>query len=99
MIVNNCYDEMRFNPSLDRRTKLKTKSVLCVPIIMGAQITAVVEMVNKKSGDFHVADQSLLEAMGQVIAPGLTSPLAHKNMKVHQEAEMRILKQAISGDR
>eukprot|EP00397_Hematodinium_sp_SG-2012_P022608 GEMP01023438.1.p1 GENE.GEMP01023438.1~~GEMP01023438.1.p1 ORF type:complete len:606 (+),score=104.51 GEMP01023438.1:580-2397(+) len=99
VIVDDCYDDLRFNPTTDRRTKLKTRSILCAPIVSGPKIVGVLELMNKKTGDYNKADLKLVEVLGMVIAPGLTSAKVHKQLKKSHAHETRMLKQAISGDK
>jgi len=115
VIANNCYDDLRFNPMSDRRTSLRTRNILCVPILFGPRIVGVVELLNKNAhsrnggassggapeaaGGFGPTDLKLLETLTRAIAPGLTSPKVHKRLKANHIHEARMLKQAISGDK
>lgn len=101
ILIADAYDNLQFNPTIDRRTKFKTKSVLCCPLKMGPKVIGCVELMNKKlmGGVFTGDDLKLVDMLGTLITPGLTSPKLHRQLKQHHAYESRVLKQAISGDK
>lgn len=56
----------------------------------------VVELTNKHRGNFTRDDVRLLEELGRVIAPGMTSPIIHKQLKNMHAREEEMLKEAIT---
>ncbi len=50
--IKDAYSDPRFNKSVDEQTGYTTKTILCMPITIRGQVIGVVEMVNKKVGDF-----------------------------------------------
>ncbi|CAK9021002.1 Guanylate cyclase D [Durusdinium trenchii] len=53
VIIKDAYKDERFNPSIDKKTGLKTTSILCVPVFDPEthNISAVIQMINKKDMD------------------------------------------------
>ena len=49
--VNKAYEDERFNPAIDEQTGYKTKSILCMPILIRGTVIGVIQMINKKSGE------------------------------------------------
>ena len=49
--VNRAYEDERFNPAIDEQTGYKTKSILCMPILIRGTVIGVIQMINKKSGE------------------------------------------------
>lgn len=60
-IINDVRKDRRFNKTIDRIARYKTKSVLCVPIINNKRTVGVIEMINKLDGrPFEEKDRDLL---------------------------------------
>jgi PAS domain S-box-containing protein len=59
--VENAPEDERFNRAVDVITGIRTRTILCVPIIRQDKVIAVVEMVNRIDGMFKEADQSFLQ--------------------------------------
>ncbi|OHT17691.1 3'5'-cyclic nucleotide phosphodiesterase family protein [Tritrichomonas foetus] len=63
VICNKPYEDPRFNRSVDIGNNFTTNSLCVSPILSSSgQILGVVEMVNKKSGDFNDKDIELLKS-------------------------------------
>lgn len=63
IIVNDAYHDPRFNKMIDFHTGYKTQSICSVPIITQNEgIIGVIEVINKKNGQFTEKDISLLES-------------------------------------
>ena len=67
-LVNNVDQDPRFYKQIDKNTKCKTKSILCVPLCGTKGPFGVIEAVNKRNGEFTKDDQRLLTAMAANIA-------------------------------
>ncbi len=56
--VSDAYDDLRFNPQIDRMTGIRTDSVLCVPITAEEnRVIGAVELINKRTGVFTSDDE------------------------------------------
>ena len=72
LFVNDVYTHPQFNKAIDAMTGYKTKSVLCVPIISAEhKLLGLVEMVNKKNGEFVKRDIQMLTAFATFASVGL----------------------------
>ncbi|MGO9056592.1 MAG: ATP-binding cassette domain-containing protein [Candidatus Binataceae bacterium] len=71
----DAYQEPDFDPSVDRRTGYRTKSLLCVPIRGGdGQVFAVAELLNKNNGGtFDAADEQRFNQFAEKIGVLLES--------------------------
>lgn len=68
-IVNDVDSDPRFEESFDRETGFRTRSILCVPLILEDKIIGVIELLNKVSdGEFDADDQSLLFSLADQAA-------------------------------
>ena len=45
--VLDAYKDVRFNKDVDRRTSLRTRTILCAPVLFDGTLLAVVQMLNK----------------------------------------------------
>jgi adenylate cyclase len=57
LIVDDAYNDDRFDKSIDERSGLRTKSILCVPILSDhGAIIGVAQLLNKRNKDFSNVD-------------------------------------------
>ncbi len=91
-IVHDPYSDPRFNSKVDQETGFVTKSILCAPIrTVKGEIIGVLQMLNKKHGQFTEAQLRLLEDMTTLTAMALRSRQFVERMHAAREQEMRFL--------
>ncbi len=58
LIINDAYNDPRFDPNFDRKTGFKTRAILCVPLLFKGKLLGVIQAINplKKDG-FDEDDQ------------------------------------------
>lgn len=84
MVVQDVRKEKRFNPKFDRITGFRTRSMICVPLILRGKTIGALQVLNKKTGDlFTQIDVELLTSMSQQIA------VAMENAKLYRHLEKR----------
>lgn len=67
VLVDNAQSDDRFNRAVDVITGIRTRSILCVPIIRQDKVLGVLELVNKVDGVFRDPDLKFAEYLcGQV---------------------------------
>jgi sigma-B regulation protein RsbU (phosphoserine phosphatase) len=60
VLIPDAYSDPRFDPSFDKRSGFKTRSMLCVPMIHKSKIVGVMTLLNKIDGTpFNESDQIL----------------------------------------
>lgn len=69
--VQDAYNDPRFNKSVDEQTGYTTKTILCMPIAIRGQVIGVVQMVNKKTGNFTKDDEEAFEIFSMYCGLGL----------------------------
>ena len=71
--IKNAYDDPRFNPEYDKKSGYKTRCMLVWPVRRprGDQIIGVIQVLNKRNGNFDPTDERLLEAIASEIGVGL----------------------------
>jgi sigma-B regulation protein RsbU (phosphoserine phosphatase) len=60
VLIPDAYSDPRFDPSFDKRSGFKTRSMLCVPMIHKSKIVGIMTLLNKMDGTpFNESDQIL----------------------------------------
>jgi HD-GYP domain-containing protein (c-di-GMP phosphodiesterase class II) len=73
ILSNDVSKDERYNPELDRETGYKRKSIICVPLIHNKEVMGVIEVSNKKIGDFIAEDERLLHSLADQAAISIAS--------------------------
>ncbi len=69
LLIDDCYQDSRFNPEYDKKSNFKTKSMICVPMIRENRLLGVIEVINKKrGGSFDSEDLFLFETLASQCA-------------------------------
>ena len=91
-IILDAYADSRFNRTIDEQTGFVTKSILCAPVkTVKGEIIGVIQVLNKKEGEFDEEDLELLEAMTTQAAVALQSTQFVEHMNKTREKEMAFL--------
>ncbi len=68
LIVDDVAKDTRWNKNLDSATKYKTKSLICVPLILEKEIMGVMEVINKKDEEcFDKNDEEILNSFANQV--------------------------------
>ncbi len=79
MMVRETAESKEFAPEYDGRTGFVTRSVLCVPLIYLGRVIGVIEVMNKKGGEFSGNDLRLLHSIATSVS------IAMENARLYQE--------------
>jgi adenylate cyclase len=91
-IILDAYEDDRFNRKVDEQTGFTTKSILCAPVkTVTDEVIGVIQVLNKKKGEFTNDDLVLLEAMSTQAAVALQSTQFVERMKKSREKELEFL--------
>jgi signal transduction histidine kinase len=90
VIINDAYNDPRFDPSADRKTGFKTRSLIAVPMIYRGKLVGVVEAVNKTSADgFDRLDEKVLSVLASQAALVIENArLVQENLRQARAAAM-----------
>ncbi len=67
--LKNFHPDLKFDSSWDKKTGLKTKSMLVYPLIQGEDLMGVIQLVNKKHGEkFTSFDERNAKIIAQTLA-------------------------------
>ncbi len=81
MVVQDVSKEKKFTDRFDRMTGFKTKSMICVPLLVRNRPVGAIEVINKKSGKrFARADLELMMSMAQFVAIAMENAHLYRQM-------------------
>jgi signal transduction histidine kinase len=82
--IQDVSKDKRFSDKFDRLTGFKTKSMICVPMILRDKPIGAIQVMNKRNKEpFHQADLELLNSMAQLTAVSI------ENAKLYRRLEER----------
>jgi len=97
--IPHAYADLRFNPSVDRKTGFFTRSILCIPVTnKSGKVIGVTQVLNKRGGPFTEADEALLKAFTSQIAIGLENAKLFddvQNMKNYNESILQSMSSGV----
>jgi Nif-specific regulatory protein len=79
--VDDAYSDPRFDQSVDKANSYRTRNLLCVPLVNGAnQRIGAFELINKNRGDFTADDQRTLVDLGAQAAIAIENARRHDQL-------------------
>ncbi|MEN2985167.1 MAG: HD-GYP domain-containing protein, partial [Thermodesulfovibrionaceae bacterium] len=79
VIINDVQRDPRFFRQADQKSGFKTKTMVCVPVLMKERLIGVLQAINKKDSIFNDYDLELLRALASQVA------VAVENAKLYNE--------------
>ncbi len=86
--IKDAYSDPRFDPSTDKKTGYRTRSVLCMPIFEPVRsqktkpkILAVIQALNKIDGAFTREDEELMASLASQIAISLVNSQLYDSLE------------------
>ena len=65
--LSSIHPRLRFETKFDKASNFKTRNILCVPILNSGVLMGVLQIINKRSGDFSDADLQLGQELCKII--------------------------------
>ncbi|MEM7238778.1 MAG: GAF domain-containing protein [Pseudomonadota bacterium] len=91
-IIEDAYEDVRFNPRVDEETGFKTKSVLCMPLRNAkGRIIGVTQILNKRDGMFTEQDMAIVDGVTTQCAITLESIQMVEHIETVQTREREFL--------
>jgi signal transduction histidine kinase len=84
MIANADQDKRHFK-KLDQTTNFLTRNILCVPLVLYDQIIGVLEVINKREGNFTQTDLELLSSIASYAAIAIQNARLHENVLAERD--------------
>ncbi len=84
-LVNDVRQDPRFYSGIDEISGFETRSLMCAPLRHHSRITGVVEVVNKRQGQFDDQDLRFLEAVSSIAAAALENARLFSTVRARAE--------------
>jgi signal transduction histidine kinase len=81
VLINDVNKDPRWDGSYDEKSKFRTRSMICVPVKFHGNILGVIEVINKKGGEFTSRDLRILEVLAAQTGAAI------ENAKIHGKLE------------
>ena len=91
LLVNDPYDDPRFDPETDRKSGFVTREVLCVPLRKSDRPIGVIQALNCMEESFTQSELLTLEAIAQHASVGFENARLYDQMSRAREKEQRLL--------
>ncbi len=96
--VNDTRKSPHFFPGIDKLTGFETRSVLCVPMISQGKVLGVIEVLNKKEGEFSLSDEDLLQSIATSVSIAIENAHLYKetvSMAEHERSVRRMFQKFV----
>ncbi|GAB4338744.1 MAG: hypothetical protein Kow0089_10950 [Desulfobulbaceae bacterium] len=90
IIENDVQQSSNFYPQIDTITGFTTRSVLCVPMISQGKVIGIIEVLNKREGDFSEEDRDVLHSIATSVSIALENARLYKETVAIAEQERSI---------
>lgn len=93
--LRDVYQHPNFSPDYDRKTGYRTRSMICVPLMIRGRVLGVIQVINKKKSPHYFLDEELemLETIGSSAAVAIETARMHQVI-IRKETLERDLKLA-----
>jgi len=82
MVIQDVTQEKRFTDKIDRLTGFRTKSVICVPLMLRNRPMGALQVINKKSGaPFTRSDLEILYAIAQHVSIAMENATLYRRLE------------------
>lgn len=96
--IPHAYADLRFNPSVDRKTGFFTRSILCTPLVnKQGKVIGVTQVLNKRGGVFTDNDAARLKAFTAQLAVALENAKLFDDVQTMKNYAESILESMSSG--
>ncbi|MBE9186186.1 adenylate/guanylate cyclase domain-containing protein [Microcoleus sp. LEGE 07076] len=90
--IIDAYDDPRFDPSTDRHTGYRTRTVLCMPVHNAkGELIGVTQLINKNQGTFTTSDEEFLRAFNSQAGMALQNSQLFQNVMVEKQYQKDML--------
>ena len=82
MVIQDVSQEKKFTDKIDRLTGFRTKSAICVPLMLRNSPMGALEVINKRSGEpFNRSDLEILYAIAQHVSVALENANLYRRLE------------------
>ncbi|MCB9076795.1 MAG: GAF domain-containing protein [Anaerolineaceae bacterium] len=99
VIANEVRQHPAWSPLSDQMTGFTTKQLVAVPLIAEGEIIGVVELLNKKDGNFDQEDVDILTLVASSVASAIQNARQYESLKQANQALHQAHKQRVAAER
>lgn len=92
VVENDVVNSRHFFTTLDQVTGFETRSVLCVPMFSQGRVIGVIEVLNRREGEFSDQDKELLQSVATSVSIALENARLYKETVAMADNERGIRK-------
>jgi len=81
LFVNNISSDSRYDPEIDRESRMKIRSMVCAPVRFKERIIGCVRVVNKIDGEFTDKDMELISSGADYTAFAIERAFLYEKLK------------------
>ncbi len=81
LIIHDVTKDKRFQGNIDKRSKFRTRNMICVPVSIKGNIIGVLQAINKVSGTFTKEDLKLFQLFSNQVAIALDNARLYEEIK------------------
>ena len=86
LIINDPYNDSRFNLGVDKQSGFVTRNILCVPVVnRNDQCIGVLQALNSNIGRFSEYDARFLESIADYVAIAVENARLYEEVKAYSE--------------
>jgi signal transduction histidine kinase len=85
LMIANVDEDKRHFKKLDQTTNFLTRNILCVPLVLYDQIIGVLEVMNKREGNFTQTDLELLSSIASYAAIAIQNARLHESVLAERD--------------
>jgi len=90
VMLNDALKNPHFSTAVDQETGFHTQSILSVPMISQGRVIGVIEILNKREGEFNTADEQLLQSIATSVCIALENARLYSETVAMAEKERGI---------
>jgi len=94
LVVSDAEQDNRHFKALDEKTKFTTRNMLCVPLVLHEQVIGVLEVMNKRAGEFTESDQDLLDSIASYAAIAIENARLYESLETEHYRTIQAEKEA-----
>lgn len=95
VIIHDVTKDPRFLGSVDKKSKFRTKNMVCVPVVVKGQVIGVLQAINRTEGSFTSEDLRLFQLFSNQAAVALDNARLYEEIKEAFYATSSALAEAI----
>ncbi|MCX8027286.1 MAG: GAF domain-containing protein [Thermodesulfovibrionales bacterium] len=95
VIINNVQEDKRFFKDADSKSGFKTINMMCAPLVTRHKMIGVLQIINKKDGNFTDDDLTLLIALSNQIAIAIENALLYEELRETFYSTIHALAEAV----